>query len=142
MAEYRLEGMPATVSRKLIHVGARQKDECMGVLWGVDHFKPYLSGRRFKLIVDCSALTWLFRSRDLCPKLHRWSLRLMEYDMDLVWKEGAQDVLPDALSRLPHAPYPQGDVDDSFPDDPSSSSPFSVRWSARASLRRNPARSH
>lgn len=95
----------------------------MGVLWGVDHFKPYLSGRRFKLIVDCSALTWLFRSRDLCPKLHRWSLRLMEYDMDLVWKEGAQHVLPDALSRLPHAPYPQGDVDDSFPDDPSSSSP-------------------
>lgn len=46
--------------------------ECMGILWGVDHFKPYLSGRPFTLVTDCSALTWLFRSRELCPKLHRW----------------------------------------------------------------------
>ena len=93
--------------------------ECMGVLWGVEHFKPYLAGREFKLITDCSALTWLFRSRELCPKLHRWALRLMEYSIDLVWKAGAQHVLPDALSRLPHAPQPQPDIDDSFPDDPS-----------------------
>lgn len=95
--------------------------ECMGVLWGVDHFKPYLSGRSFKLITDCSALTWLFRSRELCPKLHRWALRLSEYDMELEWKEGAQHVLPDALSRLPHSPHPQADVDESFPDDFTSS---------------------
>ena len=94
--------------------------ECMGILWGVDHFKPYLSGRPFTLVTDCSALTWLFRSRELCPKLHRWALRLTEYDMTLRWREGCQHVLPDALSRLPHSRMPQADVDDSFPDDLSS----------------------
>ena len=93
--------------------------ECMGILWAVQHFRPYLLGRQFKLITDCSALTWLFRSRDLCPKLHRWALRLMEYDMILEWKEGALHVLPDALSRLPLPSTTAGamDVDDSFPDD-------------------------
>ena len=93
--------------------------ECMGVLWSVDHFRPYLAGRQFKLVTDCSALTWLFRSRELCPKLHRWALRLMEYDMVLEWKAGVEHVVPDALSRLPVAGTAGVDVDDSFPDDSS-----------------------
>lgn len=95
--------------------------ECMAVLWAVNHFRPYLLGRPFTLVTDCSALTWLFRSRDLCPKLHRWALRLMEHDMTLEWRAGTQHVLPDALSRLPHQPHQGDDIDDSFPDDGSSS---------------------
>ncbi|CAB1096027.1 unnamed protein product [Ectocarpus sp. CCAP 1310/34] len=77
--------------------------ECMGVLWSVDYFHPYLAGRQFKLVTDCSALRWLFRSRELCPKLHRWALRLMEYDMVLEWKAGVEHVVPDALSQFPVA---------------------------------------
>ncbi|CAB1097320.1 unnamed protein product [Ectocarpus sp. CCAP 1310/34] len=90
--------------------------ECRGVLRAVDHFRPYLAGRRFKLVTDCSALTWLFQSRELCPKLDRWALRLMEYDMELEWKAGVEHVVPDALSRLPVANPVEVDVDDSFPD--------------------------
>ena len=97
--------------------------ECMAILWAVDHFKPYLAGRPFKLVTDCSALTWLFRSRELCPKLHRWALRLMEYDITMVWKSGVEHVLPDTLSRLPHSVEPQENVDDSFPDDATSAAP-------------------
>ncbi|CAN0439143.1 unnamed protein product, partial [Scytosiphon promiscuus] len=44
----------------------------------------------------------------------------MEYDIIMVWKAGVEHVLPDALSRLPHSPEPQEDVDDSFPDDATS----------------------
>lgn len=97
--------------------------ECLTILWAVDHFKPYLAGRSFKLVTDCSALTWLFRSRELCPELNRWALRLMEYDIVMVWKSGVEHVLPDTLSRLPHATEPQEDVDDSFPDDITSGAP-------------------
>ena len=57
--------------------------ECMAILWATKHFRQYLPGRRFILITDCSALTWLFRSRELSPKLHRWALRLIEYDIVL-----------------------------------------------------------
>ncbi|CAM9885392.1 unnamed protein product, partial [Sphacelaria rigidula] len=57
--------------------------ECMAALWATGHFRQYITGRRFDLVTDCSALLWLLRSRDLEPKLHRWALRLMEYDMTL-----------------------------------------------------------
>ena len=63
--------------------------ECVGVLWAIARFRPYIWGRRFTLVTDCSALTWLFRSQDLSPKLHRWALRLMEYDAELKWKPGS-----------------------------------------------------
>ena len=43
----------------------------MTVLWVMDHFRPYVSGKRYTLITDCLALSLLFKSRDLCSKLHR-----------------------------------------------------------------------
>ena len=89
----------------------------MAVLWAVAHFRPYLAGRRFTLVTDCSALTWLFRSRELSPKLHRWALRLMEYDMELRWRAGTSHQLPDALSRLHTVTSETNDVDTSFPDE-------------------------
>ena len=99
--------------------GATER-ECMAVLWAVAHFRPYLAGRSFALVTDCSALTWLFRSRDLDPKLYRWSLRLAEFDMTMRWRAGSSHQLPDALSRLPR-PGPAADpIDDSFPDDATS----------------------
>ena len=92
----------------------------MAVLSAVVHFRPYLAGRSFALVTDCSALTWLFRSRDLDPKLYRWSLRLAEFDMTMRWRAGSSHQLPDALSRLPR-PGPVADpIDDSFPDDATS----------------------
>ncbi|CAB1106075.1 unnamed protein product [Ectocarpus sp. CCAP 1310/34] len=53
----------AFASHRFSQIDARRgptERECMGVLWAVDHFRPYLAGRRFKLVTDCSALTWLF----------------------------------------------------------------------------------
>ena len=98
--------------------------ECMTVLWGVGHYRQFLAGRRFNLITDCSALTWLFRSRNLSPTLHRWALRLAEYYIVLRWRAGTENLMPDALSRLPlNTDTEPTDIDDSFPDDPSSSAP-------------------
>ena len=91
---------------------------------GVGHYRQFLAGRRFNLVTDCSALTWLFRSRNLSPKLHRWALRLAEYDIVLRWRAGTENLMPDALPRLPlHTDTEPTDIDESFPDDPSSSAP-------------------
>lgn len=98
--------------------------EAAAVLWAVEHFRHYLWGRKFTLVTDCSALTWLFKSQNLSPKLHRWALRLMEYDMDLQWKEGRSHHLPDALSRLPRFDVPGKDIDTSFPGDSSTKLSF------------------
>ena len=61
----------------------------MAVLWAVAHFHPYLAGRQFTLVTEWSALTWLFRSRDLDPTLYRWALRLAEFDMTMQWRAGS-----------------------------------------------------
>ena len=96
----------------------------MAVLCGVGHFRQFLAGRRLSLVTDCSALTLLFRSRNLSPKLHRWTLRLAEYDIVLRWRAGTENLMQDALSRLPlHADTEPTDIDDSFPGDPSPSAP-------------------
>lgn len=93
--------------------------EVMAVLWAVVYFRPYLWGRKFTLVPDCSALTRLFRSQTLSSKLHRWALRLSEYHMDLQWRPGSRHQLPAALSTLPRFDSPSNDTDDSFPDDAS-----------------------
>ena len=91
----------------------------MAVLRAIQHRRPYLWGRKFVLITDFSALMWLFKSQALSSKLHRWALRLMEYDMDLQWRPGADHQLTDPLWRLPLSDEPGTDIDDSFPDDSS-----------------------
>lgn len=45
------------------------------------------AGRPFKLVTDCSVLTWLFRSRNLHRKQYRWSVRLAEFDMAVGWRD-------------------------------------------------------
>ena len=93
----------------------------MAVLWALEHFRPYVWGRKITLITDGSALTWLFKSRDLSSKQFWWSLRLIEWDVDLQqWRPGTRHQLPDALSRLPCSESPSEDIDQAFPDESSS----------------------
>ena len=95
----------------------------MAVLWAIKHFGQYVARRRFTLVTDCSALTWLFRSRNLDPKLHRWDLSLQEYDIDLRWRAGSANLVPDRLSRLSHQTQTDCHIDDSFSDDTSIANP-------------------
>lgn len=86
----------------------------------VVYVRPCLAGRPFTRFTDGSALTRLFRSRELDPKLYRWSLRLAEFGTIMRWRADLSHEFPEALSRLPRPPPPSYPIDEYFPDDATS----------------------
>ena len=57
--------------------------ECLVVVWGVAHFRPYLYGQQFTLMTDHQPLKWLMEMDKLTGKLARWALLLHEYDFEV-----------------------------------------------------------
>lgn len=74
--------------------------ELLAIVWAVEFFRHYLYGREFLILTDHKPLTFLFNSKNINNRLHRWKLTLMQYQFKIVHKEGAQNVVADALSRI------------------------------------------
>lgn len=75
--------------------------ELLAILFGVKTFRPYLYGRKFRIITDHRPLVWLFNVKDPGSRLIRWRLKLEEYDYEIIYKQGKLNSNADALSRFP-----------------------------------------
>lgn len=76
--------------------------ECLGVLEGIWHFRPYLWGREFTVVSDHRSLQWLFKTKDTNERLYRWFLKLAHdgFDYQVVHRPGKDHGNADGLSRL------------------------------------------
>ena len=77
------------------------RKELLAVVVFVQHFRPYLLGRRFTLRTDHGSLTWLSQFKEPEGQLARWLERLQEFDFEIRHRPGKKHQNADALSRLP-----------------------------------------
>lgn len=77
------------------------KKELLAIVNAVEYFKTYLYGKRFTLVTDNRALTYIKNKPDIPQQLQRWQIILNGYDYDIVHKPGKLNVVADALSRNP-----------------------------------------
>nr|CAH7737503.1 unnamed protein product [Callosobruchus chinensis] len=88
-----------TLSESEINYSVIEK-ELLAIVYGVQYFRPYLFGRKFKIITDHKPLQWLFSIKDPHSKLMRWRLKLEQYDYEIVYKKGSLNKNADFLSRI------------------------------------------
>lgn len=75
--------------------------ELLAIVWATQYFRPYLFGRKFTLYTDHQPLTYALNLKTPNTRLVKWRLRLLEYDFEIIHRPGKQNVVADALSRIP-----------------------------------------
>ncbi|GBG68042.1 hypothetical protein CBR_g1163 [Chara braunii] len=83
------------------------KGECLAVVWGIQHFRPYLYGQKFVLVTDHQPLLSLRNNTDYTGTLGRWAVCLQDYDFNIRHRATRQHGNADGLTRLlPPNKYP------------------------------------
>ena len=75
--------------------------EVLAVVWAVKLLHHYLAGRPFKLVTDHQAIKSLMNMQNPPALYARWIMRLLPYEIDVVYKPGKMHGDADALSRGP-----------------------------------------
>uniref|UniRef100_A0A183C354 RNA-directed DNA polymerase n=1 Tax=Globodera pallida TaxID=36090 RepID=A0A183C354_GLOPA len=74
--------------------------EALAICASLKNFRPYLEGAgKSTVITDNSALTSLFRRKDLEGRLSRYQLAIMAFDVEIVHRPGKKNKFCDHLSR-------------------------------------------
>ena len=78
--------------------------EMLAVCYGVERFKTYLYGRKFKIITDHKPLVAILGKNltSAPPRLQRMIYKLQGYNFTIEYRKGRDIPLPDSLSRLPN----------------------------------------
>lgn len=75
------------------------EQELLAIISCLQKFKYFIFGTKFRILTDHKALTFLKSSKLLNNRLRRWIISLEEFDFEVIYIRGKDNVLPDLLSR-------------------------------------------
>ncbi|GJR90260.1 reverse transcriptase domain-containing protein [Tanacetum coccineum] len=96
------------------------KKELLAVVFAFDKFCQYLVLSKTIVFTDHSALRYLFTKQDAKPRLIRWILLLLEFDIEIRDKKGAENLAADHLSLLENPnleKLTKAEIRDLFPEE-------------------------
>lgn len=97
-------GKPVAYASKMLNSAEKNyptiEKELLAMVWGIRHFRPYLYGRKFVVYTDHRPLVYLFSLTDPSSRLTKFRLALEEYNFEVIYKKGSENVVADALSRI------------------------------------------
>lgn len=75
--------------------------EMYAVYWGIKKFEYELRGRKFKIETDHKALEEIRRKPFFeNNRINRWIEGIQEFDFEVTYRKGEENIVPDALSRI------------------------------------------
>lgn len=102
--EYDGADMPITYISRSFKAGEKNKPpiekELLAVHFAVTQLRPYIYGRHFTVKSDHKPLAYLYNLKNPSSKLSRLRLDLEEYNFDIEYIKGKDNVIADALSRI------------------------------------------
>ena len=75
--------------------------EMLAIVHAVTRWRPYLIGQRFQIKTDHKSLKYFLEQKISSPEQQKWVTKLLGFDYEIIYKKGKENVVADALSRLP-----------------------------------------
>ena len=77
--------------------------EALGLILSLNHFEVYVkgAGQPVQVFTDHNPLIFLHKMKNNNQRLMRWCLILQDYDLSIHHVKGSENVIADALSRVP-----------------------------------------
>jgi len=88
----------AFVSQKLTTTQCRWSTierEAYAIVWALGRFRDLIFGSRIMVFCDHNPLQYIRESASKSAKLLRWSLALAEFDLDITYTKGSENVVAD-----------------------------------------------
>ncbi|UYV71319.1 hypothetical protein LAZ67_8002616 [Cordylochernes scorpioides] len=104
------EERPVCLISRTLNVHERKysqvEREGLAIVFAVNKLKNYLFGRKFAIYTDHKPLITIFGDKTNLPplianRLHRWALTLSNFNFEIKYKKGKDNIIPDSLSRFP-----------------------------------------